>query len=194
MDELDTDTWGLPQNVSQALIGPNNHIMVMWWQTLSQSIDCPQITMSESSFKRADIIKLCTECHPKLVPIADHHMCDQFSKQNLVYRFMGPMWQWAKTLVHKLHVFCSVTTLCSVDLISQSTYALPVLPEANFDHCALCFVLCTTLSKLCRSDFTIYALPVLPEANFDHCALCSVQHFPSRLSAVGDPSPSISMA
>ena len=54
----------------------------------------------------------------KLAPIAYLRIWDQFNQQNLVYRFMGPVWRQAQALAHEFRVFSlAVTTFA---LISQS--------------------------------------------------------------------------
>ena len=69
-----------------------------------------------------------------MAPIAYHHMWDQFNKQNLIYRFMGPLWQLAKTLASEFHVFLSQWQF----LLCQSDFTIyPLLPEAIFDRWAL---------------------------------------------------------
>ena len=49
----------------------------------------------------------CIEHHIEVAPVTDHCMWDQFNRQNLVYRFMSPIWQLAETLAREFSVFCS---------------------------------------------------------------------------------------
>ena len=96
MDEFDTDTWGWLQNVSRAPIDPNKVAHKLPCLTLC--LHLKESTWSSHAWY--------TEYHIKLAPIADHRVWDQFNKQNLVYRFMGPIWQPAKTLAGE---FCAVS-------------------------------------------------------------------------------------
>ena len=74
-----------------------------------------------------------TEYHIKLAPVAEHRMWDQFHEQNFVYRFMGLIWQLAKTLACESCVFCPQWQL----LVCQSDFTIyALLPEAIFGCCA----------------------------------------------------------
>ena len=96
----------------------NDHLKWMLRRKPKQSINCPQTTSTCFVFKGANWPQL-------LIP---HE--DQFNKQNLAYRFMGPIWQLAKTFAREFHVFHSQWQLlpCQSDF---TTYAR--LPEAIFE-------------------------------------------------------------
>ena len=94
-------------------------MMITWQQMLRckprQSINYPQTTTFDFVFNLKEQTYLnharCIEYHINLALIAQHCMGDQFEKQNLVHRFMSPIWQLAKNLACEFCVFLlSVTT------------------------------------------------------------------------------------
>ena len=94
-----------------------------------------------------------TEYHIKLAPIADHRMWGQLNKQNLVYKFMGTIWQLNNkttqrkktrfgTWIPSFFVVALSDNPCSVDLI----YSLRTSTGSNF--WPLCFRATTLPSML----------------------------------------------
>ena len=101
---------------------------IVWQQTPKrkprQSIYSPQISTSDFVFILQSPSRHArrTEYYINVAPFADHRQRDKFNKQNLVYRFMGPIGQLAKALASEFVFFGLSDNSYSVDLISQSTH------------------------------------------------------------------------
>ena len=134
MDDFDIDTWKQPQNVSQALIGLNNHMIITWQLSDNKRRGVNRGSqLSTHKSPRPVCLHLKertwsnnawhTEYHTKLAQIAGHCMWDHFNKQNLIYRFMGPIWQLTKTMARESRF---LLLLLFFFLLSVSTLALSI--------------------------------------------------------------------
>ena len=100
-----------------------------------QSINCTQITTSNFCLQLKEQTGSShawhTQYHSKPAPIANH----QINKRYLVYRFMGPILQPAKTLTHEPHVYHSLWQR----LLCWSNFTIyTLLPKVIFYCCAPC--------------------------------------------------------